>query len=957
MTTMVISPRAAYAQNNILELPQPGTMVDLSSAYVPLMVTGLSLHPENPLLIDFIVSTGNSKVSADQVKKESDRLIKYFLACLTIPENDQWVNLSPYEKDRIAPEDLSQTILGQDMLVQDYILKQLTASLIYPEKNLGKNFWDKVYSKAGQLYGTTQIPVNTFNKVWILPDTAKVYEHDNTVFVVKSHLKVMLDEDYLALSKHQMPTRGHVPEATITLASQVIREIILPAIEQEVNTGKNFSNLRQIYNSMILAVWFKKNVRQALLNQVYTDKSKVNGVNANDPAMKERIYKRYIEAYKKGVFNYIKEEVNRANQQVVVRKYFSGGLTPETNYTKATTNEAMAALSAGNHGEDFKVSGLTRTIAGQANAARLTFDDARQKMEEGGWGHLFDQWWSRLSGQEQKQGLLLEQVKTLDWKKAKQLHDELIVPGVPEIKVPENFEFPVERIGAKDEQAVRALAREKVLKADTRPGKSRLSKLAFILAAGGSGSAFESEDPKGYLPGTPFSQMPLYEGLVKKIKAAAKYYGHHESFPIVIMTSDITHQKTKEFFEDNGWFGMKDRIFLARQDVMPLFDANTNEPFLNVKGQIATGGTGHGDAFDDILVREDVSKFLDDLGVEVVQYMAVDNPLNPIVDERLIGYGQKTWDPASKDPRAHIALGVIPKNDLNDRLGNQILVTENEVSQWVAVGYSSASERIKNTVTMGDPSFRVVWRQSLKNARITPWRIDQKTEKDFEGNARDVKKIERASDDKPRRVEGPLVELSREDTFAPIKSPDHKSAVETPATSYLAQSNYWKKRLQAAVLSGKISANIGVEIAAQEAFFMSDEQLAQKLRETGIADQITRRLLSFKADELGGFLITEDWKVQFIGTHDPRLYFLNRQGALAPKEAQVVPGGIDLASRHLNMESSGQGVNITFDPLMIEQFKRGEFSGVRIQIIDVVPVDLMPLLGLKEERVPQQLVA
>ena len=159
--------------------------------------------------------------------------------------------------------------MGQDMLAQDYLLKQLTASLIYPEKNLGKNFWDKVYAKANEMYGTTQIPVNTFNKVWILPDTAKVYEHKNTVFVVKSHLKVMLDEDYLALSKHANvgvaeggaspasagfyehagETRGQDPNIN-RLGNQIVRQIILPAIEQEINTGKNFAQLRQIYNSI-----------------------------------------------------------------------------------------------------------------------------------------------------------------------------------------------------------------------------------------------------------------------------------------------------------------------------------------------------------------------------------------------------------------------------------------------------------------------------------------------------------------------------------------------------------------------------------------------------------------------------------------------------------------------------------------------------------------------------------
>ena len=58
-------------------------------------------------------------------------------------------------------------------------------------------------------------------------------------------------------------------------------------------------------------------------------------------------------------------------------------------------------------------------------------------------------------------------------------------------------------------------------------------------------------------------------------------------------------------------------------------------------------------------------------------------------------------------------------------------------------------------------------------------------------------------------------------------------------------------------------------------------------------------------------------------------------------------GGIDLSSRNLKMESQGQKVNLTFDPAMIAQFRRGDFSGVRIKIIDVYPVNLMPLLDGK----------
>ncbi len=317
----------SYAAN-VNGLPLPGTMVNLSAAYTPLLIKGLRVHPENPLLFDFIVDTGNSPIKNDSkdLRAESEKLIKYFLATLTIPEKDLWVNLSPYEKDRIIEQPLGETELGRDMLAQDYILKQLTASLIYPEKELGKKFWDKVYAQARERFGSnTTIPVNTFNKVWILPDQADIFVRNNTAFVVGGHLKIMLEEDYLAANKHNVGAGSKPAQIKGENQTQsIIRQIVLPEIEKEVNQGQNFAPLRQIFNSIVLASWYKKNLREALLNQVYTDKSKINGINSDDKAIKEKIYQQYLQAYKKGVFNYIKES-NAPNGQVIPRKYFSGG--------------------------------------------------------------------------------------------------------------------------------------------------------------------------------------------------------------------------------------------------------------------------------------------------------------------------------------------------------------------------------------------------------------------------------------------------------------------------------------------------------------------------------------------------------------------------------------------------------------------------------------------------------
>ena len=248
------------------------------------------------------------------------------LASKTIPKDDLWVNLAPYEEGCIIPEELGRTELGRDLLSQDYLLKQLTASLVYPEDELGQEFWNKARALAYEKFGTTEIPINTFNKVWILPESATVYEHGQTVYIVESHLKVMLNEDYLALQKNAASSRygtDRLSEAQVknssAFSSQVVREVILPVIEEEINEGKQFAVLRQIYASLILAKWYKESMKNSLLNSIYVDQHKTAGVEMDDVTVKERIYRQYMDAYRKGVFNYIKEDYDRLSKKVIFR--------------------------------------------------------------------------------------------------------------------------------------------------------------------------------------------------------------------------------------------------------------------------------------------------------------------------------------------------------------------------------------------------------------------------------------------------------------------------------------------------------------------------------------------------------------------------------------------------------------------------------------------------------------
>ncbi len=342
----------SYAQqissSTILNLPIPGTMIPVSSGFTPTLIKGLSLHAENPLLFDFIIDTGDSDLEGDALEVESEKLIKYFLASLTVPEKEMWVNLSPYEQDRIIPQKFGSTEMGRDLLAQDYMLKQLTASLMYPENKIGENFWDRVYEKTQERFGTTEIPINTFNKVWIVPEDAVVFEHDGGAVILESRLKVMLEEDYLALERNLNSKKFGTDqleqkdvETLSGVSSAVVREILIPEIEREVNEGKSFAKLRQVYNSMILATWYKQNLKESLLGQVYVDQNKTKGIDLEDKQINKKIYDQYVEAFKKGVYNYTREDFDPATQQIIPRKYFSGGYSQE-NPVKGFLSEIVA---------------------------------------------------------------------------------------------------------------------------------------------------------------------------------------------------------------------------------------------------------------------------------------------------------------------------------------------------------------------------------------------------------------------------------------------------------------------------------------------------------------------------------------------------------------------------------------------------------------------------------------
>ncbi len=232
----------------------------------------LSVNAANPFnYFNFLLDKGDGSIDKENLNKEAKKLINYFFLGITLPSESLWVNLRPDEAGRITSNEISNTDLGRALLEQDLQLKKDVARYIHPSHPKGKQYWEKLYAAIGK-DKVKKVEITTSNRVWIVPGEAIVLETEDGAFVVSAKLKVLLENNYLKLNPK---------DETQAISEKLMKEIILPPLTEEINNSATYAPLRQIYQSLILAEWFKR--KHSKSNSVYSyciNKGYTNGLES-----------------------------------------------------------------------------------------------------------------------------------------------------------------------------------------------------------------------------------------------------------------------------------------------------------------------------------------------------------------------------------------------------------------------------------------------------------------------------------------------------------------------------------------------------------------------------------------------------------------------------------------------------------------------------------------------------
>jgi len=277
-----------------------------------------------------------------------------FLTGLTLPESEFWVNLNPWEPDRIIEKDLEETDVGRIMLEADLQMKKDFCKYKNPcESEIGEEYWKLLDEKGeelikecmnnhlGEIKDINNVQFAPVTRHWIVPDRVEVYETDNEIYIVNATLNIysepvyedstyeIVNQDAFFVSRPCKDDLSGAVKEYGRYAKELEEEMILSLVVHEVNHGENYSDLRCVYNSLALAQWYKDKYRYSpSIFTDFIDSKDLMGLESKSTWNAEDIWSDYVKSFEEGEFHCWKNETYQEGDYIITstKHYSSGGV-------------------------------------------------------------------------------------------------------------------------------------------------------------------------------------------------------------------------------------------------------------------------------------------------------------------------------------------------------------------------------------------------------------------------------------------------------------------------------------------------------------------------------------------------------------------------------------------------------------------------------------------------------
>ncbi|MFA5393139.1 MAG: UTP--glucose-1-phosphate uridylyltransferase [Candidatus Ratteibacteria bacterium] len=351
----------------------------------------------------------------------------------------------------------------------------------------------------------------------------------------------------------------------------------------------------------------------------------------------------------------------------------------------------------------------------------------------------------------------------------------------------------------------------------------RENRIAVLVVAGGQGSRFGFEGPKGIFPVSPVKNKSLFQLFSETILALNRRY--RSAIPLLVMTSTENDGSVKDFFRAHSFFGLDSgAVFFFKQEMLPTITA-AGSLILKDETHLFTNPSGHGGSLK-ALYKSGLLSGLTQKGFSDLFYCQIDNPLVKIAEPAFLGYHRLA--------ESEFSLKVLRRRNAAEKIGVYALVdgkpgvieysnlvpgseclTEGEDMRFWAGSIAIHILSLPFVERLNRQGFSLPYHRAVKITEAPGFggKLEKMTVWKFETFV---------FDGLPLAARTCCVETLREEEFAPVKNRQGEDSADSAAKAISVRTRQWL------VETGSAAVAPGVRVEISPGYALDKEELAEK---------------------------------------------------------------------------------------------------------------------------------